>query len=129
MKPRRCGIDPVDLRVGSRIRSRRTQLGLSQTDLGAAVDLTFQQIQKYEKGVNRVSSSRLHQIAEALEVMPPYFFEDPLAGLTTDLGPPDASAFNQFCASREGVALMQAFIKMDKATQHTIAKLVEELAG
>jgi len=63
-----------------------------------------------------------------LKVTPPYFFEDPLAGVVTNPRKSDASAFVDFCASRDGVALMQAFLKIEKATQHKIARLVEELA-
>jgi transcriptional regulator with XRE-family HTH domain len=67
---------PVDVYVGARIRQRRMQLGLSQEALGLACRLTFQQIQKYEKGANRVSASRLAQIANALKTTPAYFFKD-----------------------------------------------------
>ena len=128
MPTRKLGIDAVDLHVGSRVRSRRRQLGLSQTHLATAIGIAFQQIQKYEKGTNRVSSSRLHQIARVLKVPPTYFFEDPLADGAIKQSKADVSAFDDFCASREGIALMQAFVKIDKATQHTIAKLVEEMA-
>jgi transcriptional regulator with XRE-family HTH domain len=128
MPTRKLRIDPVDLHVGSRVRSRRRQLGLSQTELGAAIGIAFQQIQKYEKGTTRISSSRLHQIAEVLKVAPAYFFEDPLATIAINRGKADVSAFDDFCASRDGVALMQAFVKIDKTTQHTIAKLVEQMA-
>jgi len=128
MPTRKLGADAVDLHVGLRVRSRRTQLGISQTGLADALGITFQQIQKYEKGKNRISSSRLHDIAKVLKVTPPYFFEDPLAGVVTNHSKSDASAFDDFCASRDGVALMQAFLKIEKATQHKIAKLVEELA-
>jgi transcriptional regulator with XRE-family HTH domain len=73
--------NPVDVHVGSRIRLRRTLLGISQEKLAGAVGLTFQQVQKYEKGVNRVSSSRLVDLANALDVTVPYFFEDISAGV------------------------------------------------
>jgi transcriptional regulator with XRE-family HTH domain len=128
MPTRKLGIDAVDLHVGSRVRSRRRQLGLSQTELGAAIGIAFQQIQKYEKGINRISSSRLHQIAKVLKVSPTYFFEYPLAKFAIDHRKADVSAFDDFCASRDGVALMQAFVKIGKATQRTIAKLVEVMA-
>lgn len=126
MKPR---ILAVDFHVGSRVRSRRTLLGLSQSDLADALGISFQQIQKYEKGTNRISSSRLHQIAAVLKVTPPYFFEDPLAQVATNLSKSDTTTFNDFCASRDGIALMQAFLKIEKGTQRKIVKLVEELAG
>ena len=68
--------NPIDVHVGSRVRQRRTLLGISQTTLAEAMGLTFQQVQKYEKGTNRVSSSRLVDMANALDVSVPYFFEE-----------------------------------------------------
>jgi transcriptional regulator with XRE-family HTH domain len=68
--------NPIDVHVGARIRLRRTLLGISQVALAEALGLTFQQVQKYEKGVNRVSSSRLVDIANALDTSIPYFFEE-----------------------------------------------------
>lgn len=78
--------NPVDVHVGARIRQRRTLLGLSQEKLGDAVGLTFQQIQKYEKGANRVGASRLYQFSRILDVPIDYFFEDMPAGLGTVKG-------------------------------------------
>jgi transcriptional regulator with XRE-family HTH domain len=74
--------NPIDVHVGSRIRLRRTLLGISQTTLAEAMGLTFQQVQKYEKGTNRVSSSRLVDLANALNVQVPYFFEEMSAGVS-----------------------------------------------
>ena len=71
------GPAPADVRIGDRIRGRRTMLGMSQTELGAAVDLTFQQIQKYERGINRVSASTMEELAGALGVPTTYFFDGP----------------------------------------------------
>lgn len=68
--------NPIDVHVGGRIRLRRTLLGLSQEKLGDAVNLTFQQIQKYEKGANRVGASRLYQFARLLNVAPGFFFDE-----------------------------------------------------
>lgn len=68
--------DPVDVHVGGRLRLRRTLMGLSQTELARAVGLTFQQVQKYESGANRVSASRLYYISEALDVPVSFFFDD-----------------------------------------------------
>lgn len=68
--------NPVDVHVGSRIRLRRTLLGLSQSKLGAAIGLTFQQVQKYERGTNRVGSSRMYELARVLDVPVEYFFEE-----------------------------------------------------
>ena len=68
--------NPIDVHVGSRIRLRRTLLGISQTTLAETIGLTFQQVQKYERGINRVSSSRLVDLANALDVSVPFFFEE-----------------------------------------------------
>lgn len=67
---------PVDVHVGARLRQRRTLLGMSQEKLGEAVALTFQQIQKYERGANRIGASRLYQLAQVLDVSVSYFFEE-----------------------------------------------------
>jgi len=75
--------NPVDIHVGARLRQRRTLLGLSQEKLGDAVGLTFQQIQKYERGANRIGASRLFQLGKFLDAPVAYFFEDMPAGLTT----------------------------------------------
>ena len=68
--------NPVDIHVGSRVRLRRTLLGFSQEKLGEAVGLTFQQIQKYERGANRISASRMHALSRVLDVPVSFFFED-----------------------------------------------------
>ena len=67
--------NPVDVHVGTRVRLRRTLLGMTQTGLGQAIGLTFQQVQKYERGVNRIGSSRLYDLARVLEVPVNFFFE------------------------------------------------------
>lgn len=68
--------DPIDVHVGSRVRLRRTFLGLSQSQIGKALGLTFQQIQKYERGANRIGSSRLFKLSKFLDVPVTYFFDD-----------------------------------------------------
>ena len=68
--------NPIDIHVGSRVRLRRTLLGMSQEKLGEALDLTFQQVQKYERGVNRISSSRLYHLSKILDVPIAFFFDD-----------------------------------------------------
>lgn len=68
--------DPIDVHVGSRVRLRRTLMGLTQNGLAEKLGLTFQQIQKYERGTNRIGASRLMQLAQNLEVRPEYFFDD-----------------------------------------------------
>ena len=73
---RRGSPHPVDIHVGSRVRQRRTLLGFSQEKLGDALGLTFQQVQKYERGANRVGASRLHEISRILDVPVSYFFDE-----------------------------------------------------
>ena len=70
------GIGPIDVHVGARVRQRRTLLGMNQTILGKALGVSFQQVQKYEKGTNRVSASRLYDLARVFDVSIEYFFED-----------------------------------------------------
>ena len=78
--------NPVDIHVGGRVRLRRTLLGLSQEKLGAAVGLTFQQIQKYERGANRIGASRLFEFSKILDVPVSYFFEEMSGELATHAG-------------------------------------------
>lgn len=79
------GTNPVDTYVGSRVKTRRLMLGLSQEELAKSIGLTFQQVQKYEKGVNRISVSRLMDISKALKVPFAYFLEG-VAGISSQLG-------------------------------------------
>jgi transcriptional regulator with XRE-family HTH domain len=95
---------PADAYVGSRIRLRRNMLGLSQTELAARIGVTFQQVQKYEKGVNRIGSSRLLQICDALQTTPSWVFEDA----------PGAKA-KPNAASREMESALAAFLADDTA--------------
>src|SRR5437588_10520516 len=97
--------NPIDKHVGSRVRMRRMMLGMSQEKLGDALDLTFQQVQKYEKGTNRIGASRLQQISHILQVPGAFFFEgEPATGRPLAMGeapsPADVSAF---LASVEGL--------------------------
>src|SRR6266851_4174111 len=87
--------NPVDVHVGSRVRLRRTLLGLSQEKLGEAIGLTFQQVQKYERGANRIGASRLHELGTVLDVPVEFFFADldpakllPATGLAEDAPAP-----------------------------------------
>src|ERR1700693_562734 len=68
--------NPIDVQVGSRVRRRRNRLGLSQEKLGEAIGLTFQQVQKYERGANRVGASRLHELSRVLDVPVQFFYDD-----------------------------------------------------
>jgi transcriptional regulator with XRE-family HTH domain len=104
----------VDIHVGQKIRARRIFLQMSQTEVADALGITFQQIQKYEKGVNRVGASRLQLISEALGVSPFYFFEDaPSTGKKTPApmdGRLSESAIVSFLGTREGAALVRGFL-------------------
>lgn len=121
-------VNTGDIHVAARVRSRRIQLGMSQTELGDKVGITFQQIQKYEKGINRIGSSRLVQIAGALGVRPEYFFDDPLAQLAPQVDSMTTDQFDEFVASSDGVALMQAFTRIkNKSLRHAIAALISDL--
>lgn len=117
--------DPIDLHVGARIRYRRMSLSVSQEALASKLGVTFQQIQKYEKGQNRVGASRLWQIARELGCQIGFFFED-LGGLETRGDAPNPI---EFVSSPEGLQLNLAFQRIrDAATRRKIAELVSTLA-
>jgi transcriptional regulator with XRE-family HTH domain len=124
--------NPVDKYVGSRVRMRRIMLGLSQEKLGDALGLTFQQIQKYEKGTNRIGASRLHQIADTLKVPVSFMFEGGPVGNTTLDGmseAPSPAYVSDFLATSEGLALTRAFTKItDAKLRRNIVDLVEQIA-
>jgi transcriptional regulator with XRE-family HTH domain len=102
-------IDPVDKLVGQNIRTFRTAKGISQAELGRAIGVTFQQVQKYENGANRIGSSRLFQIAEFLQVPIGRFFEIPAtASQTAAAGPVVTDLLN----SRYAVQMLRAFAKL-----------------
>jgi transcriptional regulator with XRE-family HTH domain len=123
------GTTPVDIHVGQKIRTRRNLLGLSQTALADAAGITFQQVQKYEKGVNRVGAGRLQQFSEALGVPPSYFFEGvPTVGKKQPApqeGELSEETIVSFLGTREGAALVRAFmaIKQKPIRQNAIAFL------
>jgi transcriptional regulator with XRE-family HTH domain len=126
--------NPVDIHVGSRIRLRRNMLGMSQENLGENLGITFQQIQKYEKGTNRVGASRLQAIASILGVPVAFFFEDaPGQESVSGRGfAEDAStAFAvEFCGSPEGLQLNRAFVKIaDAKVRRRIIDLVKSLSA
>jgi transcriptional regulator with XRE-family HTH domain len=117
----------VDKHVGSRVRMRRLMLSMSQEKLGGALGITFQQVQKYEKGKNRISASRLQHIAQLFQVPVPFFFEGIPGSNDGDAHLP--KHVNEFLATSEGLALAKAFMRIRSATlRRTIADLVEELA-
>lgn len=123
---------PIDRHVGLRVRMRRLMLDMSQTELGNALGLTFQQIQKYEKGANRIGASRLQQIAQVLQVPVTFFFDGaPNApapsGQATQVSPSTAYV-SEFVASSEGLALIKAFGQLkDAKLRRLLVHLVEQL--
>jgi transcriptional regulator with XRE-family HTH domain len=108
---KRAHFNPVDSQVGARMRARRIGLGISQEDLGKAVGVSFQQIQKYEKGANRIGASRLQKLAHALEVPISYFFEG-MGGGEADGEGDDIIAF---LATAQGLALARGFMRIKSA--------------
>ena len=130
--------NPIDVHVGARIRLRRTLLGISQTRLAEAIGLTFQQIQKYEKGANRVSSSRLVDLANTLDVTVSYFFEDMSAGVGAQTPsalmkagqrPETIDNENDPLTKRETLEFVRAYYKIqDPAVRKRLRDLVGAVA-
>jgi transcriptional regulator with XRE-family HTH domain len=120
-------VTPIDIEVGKRIRLRRIEKGLSQTELGDHLGITFQQVQKYENGVNRVGASRLNKIAELLQVPISFFFHaDGGVKSKTEKHDIDTSLFANAANS---VRLLKAFSKIDdEAVQRKIIALVESIS-
>jgi transcriptional regulator with XRE-family HTH domain len=128
----RRGATAVDTHVGQKIRARRMYLRMTQTDVADAAGITFQQIQKYEKGANRVGASRLQQISDALGVSPFYFFEGaPTVGKKTPApqeGELSEGTIVSFLGTREGAALVRGFLEIkDKSIRHNIIEFIATL--
>ena len=126
--------NPIDIHVGSRVRLRRMMLGMSQEKLGEQLGITFQQIQKYEKGTNRIGASRLQHIARVLTVPVAFFFEDaPGAPAQTPGGLSESKSVNyivDFLSSSEGIQLNKAFVRVkDAKLRRRIIDLVRAMAG
>lgn len=123
--------NPVDIHVGGRVRMRRKFLNLSQSDLADAIGLTFQQVQKYERGTNRISASKLFEIGRTLKVPVAYFFEgygDPAAGGTTKESQAEQTV-NGFLMTAEGIELADAFPRIANAKhRRKVMELVRTLA-
>ncbi|NJL08628.1 MAG: helix-turn-helix transcriptional regulator [Methylacidiphilales bacterium] len=124
--------NPVDKHVGARVRMRRMMVGMSQERLGDSLGITFQQVQKYEKGTNRVGASRLQQISKTLGVPVSFFFEGAPdidgseIGFTESASPPYVS---EFLSTAEGLSLTRAFTRIrDSRVRRRIVELVETLA-
>ena len=127
---------PVDIYVGRRLRLKRTILGLSQEAVGKQIGVTFQQIQKYERGINRMGASRLYDFAKALGVQVSYFFEgfsdyvsDEGAGLA--MGEPEAQRYeHEKLNNRETLEVMRAFYKIkNPAVRKRIMDLIKIMAA
>ena len=123
--------DPTDRHVGSRIRLRRHMLQLSQQSLGRAVGVTFQQIQKYENGTNRVGAGRLDQIAAALGCQPEWFFagRSRSAGNKTAAGRRVNADLSAFFADRNAAELVRGFIRLAPPVKRAIVALIAEAAA
>lgn len=123
--------NPIDRHVGARLRMQRMLVGVSQEKLGGALGLTFQQVQKYESGSNRISASRLQQIATMLDVPVSFFFEGVPTGegSAASFGEPTSNAqVLDFLASSEGVQLAKAFVCIKSvAVRRRVIDLVEAL--
>ena len=122
----------TDLHVGKRVCMRRKMLSMSQTDLGNALGLTFQQVQKYERGANRIGAGRLQQMAHTLRVPISFFFDDPMkpneGGNGKQTRSPDF--VSDFLTTTHGLALTRAFMLIkDTKLRRSIVKLVEDLVG
>ncbi len=121
--------NPTDIYVGSRIRMRRKILGLSQEKLGERLGITFQQIQKYEKGTNRVGASRLQAMSEALEVPVAYFFPDTGPDAPAGMKEESAGFMMDFLSTSEGLDLTRAFMRIvNPKVRRKLVELVRALA-
>jgi len=127
--------NPIDKHVGSRVRMRRMMLSMSQEKLGDALGLTFQQVQKYEKGTNRIGASRLQQISNILQVPVSFFFEGaPHIGGERHSGgmgeAPSPAYVSDFLATSDGLSLTKSFMRIKNSKlRRRIVDLVEQIAG
>ena len=125
--------NPTDKHVGARVRMRRMMLGMSQEKLGDALGLTFQQVQKYEKGANRIGASRLEQISRFLQVPVAFFFEgasDTSAVATSEEDTRSLALMNEFASSPDGLRLIQSFTQVEDAdVRRRIVDLVQAIGS
>ncbi len=133
--------NPIDVHVGDRLRTRRTLLGLTQTTLAEAIGVTFQQMQKYEKGSNRISASRLYDLSQILDVDMDYFFEDmdraTEKASPAQIGPHEATKMARAPSrsehplhKRETLQLVRAYYKIsDPAIRNHLRKLIQSAAA
>ena len=126
--------NPIDIHVGKRVRLRRTLLGMSQEKLGKAINLTFQQVQKYERGTNRIGSSRLYQLSQVLDIPVSYFFDDLPIEITARKSPgltdvKVASFQGDPLVKRETLELVRAYYRItDPSVRRRIFELVKAVA-
>ena len=118
---------PVDIRVGQRVRERRKVLGITQDRLAQALDLTFQQVQKYERGVNRMSASKLFEAAQVLDVQVNWFFEGEAIAASRGAEPAGKRDSGQL-STRETRDLLNAFLKLDPKLRRQVLDLVKGMA-
>jgi transcriptional regulator with XRE-family HTH domain len=125
--------NPVDLHVGARIRLRRRMQGVSQEKLADALGLTFQQVQKYERGANRVSASKLYEIASALRSPVSYFFDglaDPAAEESMAARPSEESTVHGFLMTAEGLELAKLFPRVTRGpVRRRVLDLLRAIVG
>jgi len=119
--------EPLDAEIGRRIRTRRLQFGISQSKLANNLGITFQQVQKYEKGTNRVTAGRLQRIADTLDVPVAFFFDDTKAGKKRTPGV-ESSLFS-YLQSGSAIRMVIAFYEIkNESIQRAVVKLVENIA-
>jgi len=130
--------NPIDVHVGARVKLRRTLLGISQEKLGEAIGLTFQQVQKYERGGNRIGASRLFDLAQVLDVPMAYFFDDmpdavralsPVAVIRGEAGSAPVTAGPNIMTQRETLELVRAYYRIaDPKVRAKVYALAQALA-
>ncbi|MEO1282073.1 MAG: helix-turn-helix transcriptional regulator [Pseudomonadota bacterium] len=129
--------NPVDAHVGSRVRLRRMLLGMSQEKLGESLGLTFQQVQKYEKGVNRIGASRLFELSRVLDVPVQFFYDElqskdvPASNFATGFAEKSGESYVvEFLSTREGLELNKAFFRIkDQRVRRSIVELIRSLSS
>ncbi len=126
--------NPVDVRVGARLRLRRNMLGLSQEKLGELIGLTFQQVQKYERGVNRIGASRLYELSRVLDVPVSFFFDDTDPVRAPAMGgfaePPAEDFEADVLRKPETIELVRAYFTIEDATvRRRLLDLAKALAA
>jgi transcriptional regulator with XRE-family HTH domain len=125
--------NPIDIFVGARVRLQRQVLGMSQGTLAGALNITFQQVQKYEKGTNRIGASRLQEIARVLGVPVSFFFRDgddlPASTVGIEVSTAEGNSVMQYIATADGLKLNQAFVRIkDPSIRKSIITFVESLS-